>query len=154
MVRIWAFGLALTAAQLASGCAGTPADQPPSLVTEMQPPPPAEPSTEAYELSKQELKYGCKKLTGVMQVRILQIRDYDPKQRASLVARSVQGIATPIWGGTTVGLDPEGQHRRDLAMLEAYNRRLAAKNCKTFDLAAELAGAGTEALPTPTKKAP
>jgi len=152
MVRIWALGLALTAAQLVSGCAGTPADQPPSLVTEMAPP--AEPATEAYELSKQELKYSCKKLTGVMQVRILQIRDYDPKKRASLAARGVQGIATPIWGGTTVGLDLEGQHRRDLAMLKAYNRRLAAKNCRTFDLAAELAGAGAEALPTPTKKAP
>jgi hypothetical protein len=151
MVRVWALGLALAAAQLASGCAGAPVEHPPSLVTET--PPPTEPSKQAYELSEQEKKYSCKKLTGVMQVRILQIRDYDPKNKASLAARGMQSVTTPIWGGTTVGMDPDGQHRRDLAMLEAYNRQLAAKHCKTFDLAAELKGEAAHPLPTATQKA-
>ncbi len=92
----------------------------------------------AYQLSPQELGYSCKKLTGVMQIRILQVRHYDPAKTASVTARGMQSVATPIFGGTTVGIDPAGQHRQDLAMLEAYNHQLAAKKCKTFDLAAEL----------------
>jgi hypothetical protein len=38
----------------------------------------------------------------------------------------MQSLATPIWGGTKEGLDPDGQYRRDRAMLDAYNRQLAA----------------------------
>jgi len=35
-------------------------------------------------------------------------------------------------------------------MLEAYNRQLAVKNCKTFDIAAELkADASARSTPTP-----
>jgi hypothetical protein len=92
-----------------------------------------------YQLSAEELGFDCKKLTGTMQIRILQIRGYDTNRKASAAARGVQTLATPIWGGTKEGVDPDGQYQRDLAMLEAYNRRLADKKCPTFDLAAELA---------------
>ena len=67
-----------------------------------------------------------------------------------MAARGVQSVATPIFGGTTVGIDPDGQHQRDLAMLEAYNSQLARKNCKTFDLAAELRKTGPADMPQPT----
>jgi hypothetical protein len=155
MVRLGAFGLMLTAAA-ASGCAGAPGDHPPSLVADQfgNPPPANAASPPAYQLSEQELKYDCKKLTGTMQVRILQIRDYDSSKKTSALARSMQTVATPIWGGTTAGMDPDGQYRKDRAMLEAYNAQLAAKHCKTFDLAAELQSTKPDDMPHPTAKKP
>jgi hypothetical protein len=145
MLRSLVLALALTAELVLAGCASGPSEEPPSLVSDM---PASDPSV--YQLSEQELKYDCKKLTGAMQVRILQIRDYDSSKRATMAARGVQSVATPIFGGTTEGLNPEGQHRRDIAMLEAYNRRLAEKNCRTYDLDAELKSRGLMDMPTPT----
>ncbi len=101
-----------------------------------------------YQLSEAELKLDCSKLTGTMQIRILQLRGYDTNKQASAAARGLQALATPIFGGTKEGVDPDAQYRRDVAMLEAYNRQLASKKCKTFYLASELA-ATTESTPTP-----
>jgi hypothetical protein len=137
----------LAASMLACACASTQGDAPPSLISE--PSPGGEEGAGAYQLSEKERKYDCKKLTGAMQVRILQIRDYDQRNRPTLAARGVQTVTTPIWGGTKEGMDPDGQHRRDLAMLEAYNGLLAQKNCRTFDLAAELKKRGPTDMPTP-----
>jgi hypothetical protein len=125
------------------GCASSQVDTKPNLVGDI--PPPADNggvvtgALPGYQLSAEELGFDCKKLTGTMQIRILQIRGYDTNRKASAAARGMQTFATPIWGGTKEGVDPDGQYRRDLAMLEAYNRLLADKQCPTFDLAAELA---------------
>lgn len=138
------FGLVSVAAAVC-GCASTQIDSPPSLVND-----PASGGTQpTYQLSAKEMGYGCSKLTGLIQVRVLQIRGYGPDHRGSLAARSVQSVATPIFGGTTMGLDPDGQYAKDVAMLQAYNRQLAAKGCKTFDLAAELKRTGVSQTPTP-----
>jgi hypothetical protein len=142
--------VAALASGLAGGCAGGPAVSPPNLVSDAPHPSGgmvtgSVPDT-GYHLSEAELKLDCKKLTGTMQIRILQVKGYDSNKQASLAARGMQSFATPIWGGTKEGLDPEGQHRKDLAMLEAYNARLAEKHCKTFNLAAEL---GTSASTAP-----
>jgi hypothetical protein len=181
MKRLGALCAVLTAAAAMCGCAGSP-EAPPSLITDgaatpspasagasttaptttatviAPPAPPAAASATTpvaagdYQLSEQELKYECKKLTGIMQIRILQIRDYDPKKQTSAVARNAQALATPIFGGTTVGTDPAGQYRKDRAMLEAYNRRLAEKKCKTYDLAAALQSSPQHEVPRPTVK--
>jgi hypothetical protein len=137
---------AVLASALACGCAGGPADTKPNLVSDV-PRPAGDMVTGSvpaagYQLSADELKYDCKKLTGTMQIRILQVKGYDSNKQASLAARGMQAFATPIWGGTKEGLDPEAQHRKDLAMLEAYNARLAEKHCKTFNLATELGSNG------------
>jgi len=147
MVRFGAFAVMLFAGAMTCGCAGTSGDAPPSLISEQ--PPTSDAAPASYQLSEQEKKYDCKKLTGLMQVRILQIRDYDPRAKSSLASRGLQTVTTPIWGGTTAGLDPDGQYRKDRAMLEAYNRQLAAKKCKTFDLAAELERRGPQDMPRP-----
>ena len=151
MVRLDAFGLVLSIAALACGCAGAPAEPPPALVSD--PPPLANDTAafSAYQLSEDEKKYDCKKLTGKMQVRILQIRGYDTRAKASSLARTTQAVTTPIFGGTKEGLDPDGQYRRDRAMLDAYNRELAAKKCKTFDIEAELKRIDGTPEPIPTK---
>lgn len=157
MVRLGALGLLLLTGALACGCAGTPSQAPPSLVAD---PPLTNDasgfSNQSYQLSEDELKYDCKKLTGKMQVRLLQIRGYETRAKASSLARTTQAVATPIFGGTTEGMDPDGQYRKDRAMLEAYNHQLADKKCKTFDIDAELQRTdGTpEPMPLPGKKKP
>lgn len=91
-----------------------------------------------YILSPSELALNCKKLAGRTVVRILQIRDYEFSQKTSFASRQAQKIAAPVFGGTSYGADPDADYRRDRAMVEAYNRRLAEKRCKSFDLMKEL----------------
>ncbi|MGZ5822796.1 MAG: hypothetical protein ACXWJ2_02510 [Hyphomicrobium sp.] len=152
MLRIGAFAFLLSTAALACGCAGAPAESPPLLVND---PPPLANDTAAllgYQLTDEEKKYDCKKLTGKMQVRILQMRGYDTHAKASTLARTAQAVTTPIFGGTKEGLDPDGQYRKDRAMLEAFNRELANKKCKTFDIDAELGKTDGTPQPIPTTK--
>jgi hypothetical protein len=159
MVRLDALGLVLLMAALACGCAGAPTDPPPALVADapIEKPPLANDAAtfSAYQLSDEEKKYDCKRLTGKMQVRILQMRGYDTRAKASTMARTTQAVATPIFGGTKEGLDRDGQYRKDRAMLEAYNQQLADKKCKTFNIEAELGKTdGSTPAPIPTKTKP
>ena len=141
------------ASVLACGCASKNVDTPPNLVNDI--PPPSDGVTtgalqgSGYQLSEEELKFDCKKLTGTMQIRILQMRGYDTNKKTSTAARSLQSLTTPIFGGTKEGVDPDGQYLKDRAMLEAYNRQLGVKQCKTFNLDAELAIKSTDAMPAP-----
>ena len=103
--------------------------------------PPPEPGLQpdgSYVLSPSELALNCRKLTGRTLVRILQIRDYELSRSGSVAARGIQQVVTPVLGGTQRGADPDADYRRDRAMVEAYNRRLAEKGCKSFDLVKEL----------------
>ena len=102
-----------------------------------------------YQLSKAELELDCGKLTGRMQVRILQLRDYQERSKASSVSRLAQQALTPIYGGTARGADPDAEYRRDVAILHAYNRRLAEKKCPAFDLEAELKAQPVRNTPRP-----
>lgn len=106
-----------------------------------------------YQLSKDELAMDCKRLTGKMQIRILQIRDYDPARNSSQFGRSLQAFHAPLIGGSTVGSDPDARYRADRAMLTAYNHRLAEKKCRTFDLEAELKPKPVGSTPTPVAPA-
>jgi len=102
-----------------------------------------------YELTQAELALDCRKLTGRMQLRILQVRDYAERKKTSEVSRLAQQALTPIYGGTRSGADPESEYRRDVAMLQTYNRQLAAKKCRTFDLEAELKSQPIQHTPRP-----
>ena len=48
-------------------------------------------------------------------------------------------VAQPFMGGSGKGLDRDAEYVRDRARLDAYNRHLAAQNCATLDIDAELA---------------
>lgn len=110
-----------------------------------------------YQMSGEELDFDCKKLTGRVQIRILQLRS-GPGRPTSALSQTMQRTTKPIFGGTLYGTDAAGQERSDRAMLEAYNKRLREKNCKSFDLAAALASKDgdtpdpTVAPPDPSKK--
>ena len=151
--------LAVMATALLCGCAGAPGAPGPALSNGTPPEPsdsivtgslPA--STSGYQMTAEELGFDCRKLTGTMQIRIMQLRGYDPDAQPSAIARGIRSVTTPIWGGTREGLNPDAQYQRERAMLEAYNARLASKNCATFDVAAALADT-SGATPAPAKAA-
>jgi hypothetical protein len=153
MVRFRAQICAAIAGAVVCGCAGAPADTKPNLVNDI--PPAAETGVVTgtlppvgYQLTEDEQKYDCPKLTGLMQIRILQVRGYDSTKQTSAAARGLQALTTPIFGGTKEGVDPDAQYRKDIAKLRAYNQQLASLKCKTFDLDAELSATG-DSTPTP-----
>jgi hypothetical protein len=108
---------------------------------------------QAYQLSKEELALDCKRLTGRMQIRIIQARDASTRGNGSMAARGIQSVTTPIMGGTLHGADPAADFARDRAVLEAMNKQLAAKNCNTFDLDTELQPRSSRDTPRPVPKA-
>lgn len=86
-----------------------------------------------------------------MQVRILQMRDFDPKHSGSGLSRAMQTASTTVFGGTYHGTDPSGDYARDRAKLEAQNALLARQGCPTFDLDRELSSGNGSVLPTPRR---
>lgn len=149
MTRSSMFGLLFLAGASLCGCASSHMDDAPSLIPDDAAS--GNSATTGYQLSSQELAYDCKKLTGVMQIRILQIRDYESRSKPSSASRTLQSITTPIFGGTRQGMDPDGQYQRDRAMLDAYNARLAEKHCKTYNIDAELQNTDVNETPRPVQ---
>jgi hypothetical protein len=94
-----------------------------------------------YVLSADEKGLDCRRLTGRMKIRIVQMKSLADLPRSSELSRSMHAAHGEIAGGigaSSTGADPAADDARSRAMLEAYNRELAAKGCKTLDLAAEL----------------
>jgi hypothetical protein len=136
MVRQGTFGFVAMVSIVTCACTSASNDSPPKLVD--QPPLTGDATGFTYELSEKEMAYDCKKLTGIMQVRILQMRGKDGHANISLASRGVRTVNQSVFGASAGDISPEAQYTQDHAMLEAYNRQLAVKNCKTFDIAAEL----------------
>ncbi|MEO1694859.1 MAG: hypothetical protein AAFR55_06440 [Pseudomonadota bacterium] len=91
-----------------------------------------------YQLSAAEQSLSCRRLTGRMQVRILQVRDRRDERSgtfgAMIANSSLVGSANPSGAAAPAAT----ASARDVKILEAYNRALVAKNCPSFDLGAEL----------------
>lgn len=105
-----------------------------------------------YRMSAEEEGYDCKKLTGRMQVRILDIRDYEERRQSTGLSQGLQSMAATLFGANPAGADLDGRYKADRAMLETYNGQLAAKNCRTFDLDAELRPKPVIETPTPAAR--
>lgn len=101
-----------------------------------------------YRLSAEELRYDCPRVTGLMQVRLLQIRGHEKRETSTMLSRAFRAIAT-LFGGGDKGSEPDGRYERDRAVLRAFNGRLAEKKCRTFDLHAELRAQPVNRTPTP-----
>lgn len=134
------------------GCASTPGPGPASAAAEAPAIPKPATTGGGYSLTAEELALDCRKLTGRMQVRILQIRDYADRAGSTGLSHVVQTATTSVLGGTKEGTDPDGRYARDLAVLQAYNKQLAAKGCPTFNLEAELKPKSVKETPSPLAK--
>ena len=104
-----------------------------------------------YALSTEEQALDCKKLTGRMQVRIMQMRGYETREKTTLASRALHTVGKSVIGGTNQCLETDAQYAKDKAMLNAYNGLLVSKNCKSFNVEEALNGA---AQPVPTIEAP
>lgn len=80
----------------------------------------------------------CKKLAGLVQVRLLQLRDYDERNRSSATSRVIQSASVSAFGGSKKGIDVDAEHAADMQSLRTYNDQLKEKGCKSFDLDKEL----------------
>ena len=105
-------------------------------------------AAEPYKLSASELKLDCKRLTGTIKVRLIALRQ-KPAAPSSALARGMQSVAAPLFGGTRYDSSDDTQRAADLSLVEAYNKRLVEKNCPSFDIAAALAPASPTS-PSPT----
>jgi hypothetical protein len=94
-----------------------------------------------YELSQDELAMDCRRMTGSMKITISRLRDAEGRKGGSVLAESAHKVVPLITQGSTVSADRQSSMARERAKLDAYNRQLAARNCKTLDLDAELARA-------------
>lgn len=111
------------------------------------------PAPAGYTLTAAEAKLDCPRITGRMRVKIANMKSAVASPGASLVGRTMQGAAAPIMGFSTRGADPNADLQRERAQLEAYNKRLAEKKCKTLDLDAELRADVPNATPAKSVKA-
>jgi hypothetical protein len=106
-------------------------------------------ANEAYQLTPDELKLDCKKLTGKMQVRLLQVRDQRERTLTTTASQLIQRSVVPVFGGSPHGARPDDDFKRDRAWLEAYNAQLAAKKCPTYNLENELQPRSIRDTPKP-----
>ena len=97
-----------------------------------------------YHLSDQEKQLDCRQLTGSVTIKILQMRDAVNRKGPTAVAALAQNASRPVKGTTTHGVDVDVDYAQDRARLEALNRQLAAKDCRKFDIEAELKPGNTE----------
>ena len=99
-----------------------------------------------YELSQDEMAMDCRRMTGSMKITINRLKDAASRQGGSVLAESAHKVAPLITQGSTASADRQSSLARERAKLDAYNRHLASRNCKTLDIDAELARAN-EPLP-------
>jgi hypothetical protein len=95
-------------------------------------------------------KLSCKQLTGRIQVKIMELRGFGERKQASGLSRGIQSGLSATLGNLANGVDPQGDYDADIKRLHDYNQRLAAKNCKSYDLDAELKKSEIDDVPAPT----
>jgi hypothetical protein len=93
----------------------------------------------SYELSDLDKARDCKRTLGSMQISIARLKDPAFRVEPSAASSAMQSGSAALAGGSGRGGDRQTEYARERARLEAYNRLLASKNCKTLDIDAELA---------------
>ena len=140
MSRAICIAAALAAAAALAGCSSDSASSPTAPFNFTTAAGPKAPGGEGpgYVLSEEEQGLDCKKLAGRIQIRILDIRGYENREKTTIASRGLHTAGKMVFGGTNTGLNTDVQFAKDKAMLESYNKQLVAKDCKSFDLGAAL----------------
>lgn len=108
----------------------------------------------AEPASAEDAEADCKRLAGKVQLRLLEVRSGMSPEESSIVSRSIQTAGTLV-GGSARGLDTSTSLAREVAELEAANKQLAERNCRSFDIAKALTGEETVPAATiPPRKPP
>jgi len=93
-----------------------------------------------YVPTQTEKDYTCRRLKGVMQLKIQQVRDAEANPPGGLIA-SLSSTTTPRHTSTGA---PSAAYSPERARLTALNDLMAEKNCGRFDLEAALKAGNTE----------
>ncbi len=94
----------------------------------------------SYVPSAEERAYTCRRLTGVMQLKIQQVRDSEANPPTGIVA-SLANKSTPR---PTASGAPSVAYSEDRARLTALNNLMVEKNCGRYDLDAALKPGNTD----------
>jgi hypothetical protein len=94
----------------------------------------------SYVPTAEERAYTCRRLTGVMQLKIQQVRDSEANPPGGLLA-SMTSKSTPRH---TAAGDPSVAYSDDRARLIALNNLMVEKNCGRFDLDVALKSGNTD----------
>lgn len=89
----------------------------------------------SYRLSKAERAQDCNRITGKMNVRIVELRHAGTANDTTAVARSFSNVLS----SGDQGYSTAERKRRNLAILRAYNKLLKSKKCPTVDIESALA---------------
>jgi hypothetical protein len=139
------FALLATVLMLTACAAALPGYTPPPFKEKSQYSKPSESGDVAedgrYQMSETEKALDCKRITGSMQITIARLKDPAGRVEPSGAASVAQKWVAPVLGGSSAGADRKVEYARERAKLDAYNRQLADKGCKTLDIEAELARA-------------
>ena len=111
---------------------------------------------QGYTLSAEEQALDCRRLTGRIQVRLLAVRGESYKVQPSAASQSMRS-ATSAALGTDTAKNAAARAATDRPVLEAYNARLVALGCPSFDIGKELEARPSAPTPHPTipaRKAP
>lgn len=111
---------------------------------------------QGYTLSAEEQALDCRRLTGRIQVRLLAVRGESYKVQPSAASQSMRS-ATSAALGTDTAKNAAARSATDRPVLEAYNARLVALGCPSFDIGKELEARPSAPTPYPTipaRKAP
>lgn len=91
-----------------------------------------------YVPSKHEEGLSCKRLTGMIQVKLLQMRDAsDTPTTTPGLGPARKAMAGPM-AGSAPRTNISGERTNEIARLRGLNGLLVAKNCPSFDLDAQL----------------
>lgn len=151
--------LPIVSALLVAACAAQ-TDVPDTTPVSGPPPAPAaiasaadiKPAEGGYKLTAEEQKLDCPKLTGQIKVRAMNMRAQFERPAGTATSGALQSVVTPVFGGSKRGSNKEADLAMDRAKLDAFNARLAEKNCKTVDIDGELRGAAPAKAPAPAAK--
>ena len=106
----------------------------------------------SYLVSSKERGMNCRRPTGVIQIKIQQVRAEATREPASRITTATEkAISRPMAGGN-LNADGPRQLSQDRAQLVALNNLMMEKKCGHFDLDAALDPANT-ATPEPIKPA-
>lgn len=96
-----------------------------------------------YVPTTKERSLNCRRLTGVLQIKIQQFRAEMSRLPTSRITTATEAaMAKPMAGGH-VKPDTDSEHARDRARLVALNELMIEKKCGRFDLATALDPANT-----------
>lgn len=98
------------------------------------------PAGESHLPTAEERGFSCRRLTGVMQLKIQQVRDSEANPPGGLIS-SMTSKSTPRH---TASGEPGTAYSADRARLFALNDLMVEKNCGRFDLDAALKPGNTE----------